>query len=67
MDIAKLRKELREDRKDSPVETFMLLLMLVFGGVLILCFIGTLVYLFPIPVISIVVSVGILYRLYMKI
>ena len=66
MDIAKLRKELREGRKDSPVETFCLLCLLAIIAILSLGLIGVIIYLCPIPVVIISVSVGVLYWLYMN-
>ena len=40
------RKEIREDRRESPVETFALLLVLAFGIVLVASVVGLMVFYF---------------------
>ena len=61
-----LRKEIREDRKESPVETFFLLLVLAF---LVVCFtsgVGFMLFSFPIPMISIAAVVFVLWKVYQR-
>ena len=61
------RKEIRENRKGSPVETFALLLVLAF---LVVCFasvVAIVLYYVPIPMISVTVVIVVLWKLYQRI
>ena len=60
------RKEIREDRRESPVETFALLLVLAFGIVLVASVVGLMVFYFPIPMISIATVVFVLWKVYQR-
>ena len=60
------RKEIREDRRESPVETFALLLVLAFGVVLVASVVGLMVFYFPIPMISIATVVFVLWKVYQR-
>ena len=61
------RKEIREDRKESPVETFGLLFLLVLGVVFMLFAAAVFLYYFPIPIISMIVVTVVLWKLYQRI
>ena len=60
------RKEIREDRRESPVETFALLLVLAFGVVLVASVVGLMLFYFPIPMISIATVVFVLWKIYQR-
>ena len=60
------RKEIREERRESPVETFALLLVLAFGVVLVASVVGLMVFYFPIPMISIATVVFVLWKVYQR-
>ena len=60
------RKEIREDRRESPVETFALLLVLAFGVVLVASVVGLMLFYFPIPMISIATVVFVLWKVYQR-
>ena len=60
------RKEIREDKKESPVETFVLLLFLVFLAVCALALVGVVFYHIPIPTISAIVVTFVLWKLYQR-
>ena len=60
------RKEIREDRKDSPVETFTLLLVLAFGVVCMAAGAAIMLFYFPIPMISIATVVFVLWKVYQR-
>ena len=60
------RKEIREERKDSPVETFVLLLFSVFIALCALAFVGVVFYHIPIPAIFAIVVTFVLWKLYKR-
>ena len=60
------RKEIREERRESPVETFALLLVLAFGVVLVASVVGFMLFYFPIPMISIATVVFVLWKVYQR-
>ena len=60
------RKEIQEERRESPVETFALLLVLAFGIVLVASVVGLMVFYFPIPMISIATVVFVLWKVYQR-
>ena len=66
MNLKKWRDELREDRKDSPVETFCLLLLLGFCCLLTLAVFGILLYYLALPVLIIVGTITILWIIYTR-
>ena len=60
------RKEIREDRRESPVETFALLLALALGVVGLASVVGFMLFSFPIPMISIATVVFVLWKVYQR-
>ena len=61
------RKELREDRKDAPVETFAMLLLLCFIGLLATAVCLIFLYYWTLPTVIIVATVSVLWRIYNKV
>ena len=60
------RKEIQEERRKSPVETFSLLLVLAFGVVCLASVVGFMLFSFPIPMISIATVVFVLWKVYQR-
>ena len=61
------RKEIRAERKESPFETFFLLLILAFGVACMAAVVAIVFYYVPIPMISVTVVIVVLWKLYQRI
>ena len=61
------RKELREDRKNTPVETFALLLLLGFLGLCVTAACLLILYYWTLPTLIIVATLSVLWRIYNKV
>ena len=60
------RKEIQEERRKSPVETFALLLVFVFLVVCAVALGAFILFYFPIPIISIAAVVFVLWKVYQR-
>ena len=60
-------EEIREERKESPVETFVLLLALGFLVLCIVAFVAVLLYYITIPVLVFTGTVLVLWQVYQRI